>query len=178
MRIDLSAHKHNGTFRKMPRTQFYKRKWIKSKFVFDLKFNHDGTINKYKARWVARGFTQRHGIDYEETFAPTLALMSVRTIIAMAAARGKTLYQVDIPTAFIRSELIDEEIIIEPPEVPAELLSILHNDQFYICSPDEILLLVKALYGLKQSPRVWFGNISSTLNRVGFEQSTSDRCKR
>jgi hypothetical protein len=74
MRIELSAHKDNGTFKKMPRTRFYKRKCIKSNFVFDLKFNHDGTINKYKARWVARGFTQRHGIDYEETFAPTLAL--------------------------------------------------------------------------------------------------------
>jgi hypothetical protein len=184
MAVELAAHDHNGTFRKMPRTHYYlnqsskakrRKNPISCKWVWTIKFNHDGSINKYMARLVARGFTQRHGIDYEETYAPTLALKSFRTLVAMAAARGCTLFQADIPTAFVRSELTETEVLMEPPEIPQELLTLLQNDTHNYKQSD-ILLLIKALYGLKQSPRSWFRNISTQLKSLGFETSAADPC--
>jgi hypothetical protein len=178
MMVELIAHQKNQTWKILPRHQFFKNKkgkTIKCKWVYDKKFHHDGTLKKFKARLVARGFTQRHGVDYTETFAPTLALKSFRTLVALAAAHGLKLYQADVPTAFVRSDL-EEEVLMDPPEIPSDLLHLLNNPTYFECDKDHLLLLNRALYGLKQSPRTWYKNIRTFLLSLGFVNSKADPC--
>ena len=72
----------------------------------------DGSIEKYKARFVARGFFQKEGIDYEETFAPVARYTSIRTILALASKMKWKLHQMDMKTTFLNG-LIEEEVYIK-----------------------------------------------------------------
>ena len=74
---------------------------VSSKWLFKIKHAADGSIEKYKARFVARGFSQKEGIDYEETFAPVARYTSIRTIIDLAAKMKWKLHQMDVKTAFL-----------------------------------------------------------------------------
>jgi hypothetical protein len=74
---------------------------VSSKWLFKLKHVVDGSIEKYKARFVARGFSQKEGIDYEEAFAPVARYTSIRTIIALAAKMKWKLHQMDVKTTFL-----------------------------------------------------------------------------
>jgi hypothetical protein len=65
---------------------------VTSKWIFTHKFNADGTLSRYKARWVLRGFTQCPGIDYDETFSPVVKPATVRTIISLVVARDWPLH--------------------------------------------------------------------------------------
>lgn len=76
------------------------QKVIDNRWVFKVKENPDGTIERFKARLVVRGFTQQYGIDYEETFSPVVKYTSVRLILALAASHKMKLIQFDIKTAF------------------------------------------------------------------------------
>jgi hypothetical protein len=80
----------------------------------DYKIKHatDGSVEKYKARFVARGFSQVEGIDYEETFAPIARYTSICTIIALATSMGWRLHQMEVKTTFLNGE-IEEEVYIE-----------------------------------------------------------------
>ena len=91
------------------------RKVIGSKWIFKTKVDGDGKIERYKARLVAQGFTQKHGIDYDQTFSPVVSFESIRSIIAIAAKNDLKLHQMDIKTAFLNGEL-SEEIFISQPE--------------------------------------------------------------
>lgn len=75
----------------------------------------DGTIERYKARLVARGFSQTQGIDYFETFSPVVRYESVRAVLAVAAKHNMELMQFDIKTAFLNSQL-NEDIYMQQPE--------------------------------------------------------------
>ena len=116
------------------------RKTVKQRWVFSTKENADGTIERYKARIVAKGFTQRPGIDVHDTFAPVARAASIRTILHTAAVKDWELDQIDISTAFLNGDL-DEEIFMEQP------------DGFVEGAPGQVCRLRKSLYGLKQSPR-------------------------
>ena len=78
---------------------------IGCKWIYKIKTRSDGIVDRYKARLVAMGFTQEYGIDYEETFAPVARLSSVRTLIAVSAARKWPLFQMDVKNAFLNGEL-------------------------------------------------------------------------
>lgn len=91
------------------------KKPIQSKWVFKLKYNSDGTINKFKARLVAKGYTQKYGIDYKEKFAPVAKFDSLRLLLSIAAQQNLILHQLDITTAFLYGDL-DEEIYMQPPD--------------------------------------------------------------
>jgi hypothetical protein len=97
------------------------RKTIKSRWHFRAKKDQNGDIVKFKVRSVAKGFTQVKGIDYEETFAPTAKLKSVRTLLTIAAKKGWKVYQNDVPSAYLKPDL-KEEIYMELPEGFALLL--------------------------------------------------------
>ena len=82
-----------------------KRKPVGSKWVYNRKRDADGNVERYKARLVAQGFTQKSGIDYDETFCPVVRFESIKTIIALAAKYNLQLYHLYIPTAFLSGEL-------------------------------------------------------------------------
>ncbi len=91
------------------------RKPISCKWVFKIKHGVDGELERYKARLVARGFTQTFGVDYNETFAPIVKFVSIRCILALAAIEDMGIHQMDVKTTFLNGDL-EEEIYMEQPE--------------------------------------------------------------
>jgi hypothetical protein len=134
---------------------------VTSKWIYKIKHAADGSVEKYKARFVAKGFSQVEGIDYEETFAPIARYTSIRTIIALAASMGWRLHQMDVKTTFLNGE-IEEEVYIEQPNG-----FVLHEES-HVCR------LKKALYGLKQAPRAWYEKIDGFLTSLGFSKSVAN----
>jgi hypothetical protein len=135
---------------------------VTSKWIYKIKHAADGSVEKYKARFVARGFSQVEGIDYEETFAPVARYTSIRTIIALATSMGWRLHQMDVKTTFLNGE-IEEEVYIEQPDG-----FVTHEKESHVCR------LKKALYGLKQAPRAWYEKIDGYLMSLGFNKSVVD----
>ena len=137
-------------------------KAIGLKWIFKIKRNSDGTINKHKSRLVAKGYIQRHGIDYEEVFSPVARLETVRLMIALAAARGWEVHHLDVKTAFLNGEL-KENVYVSQPEG-------------YIVKGSEtkVYKLKKALYGLKQAPRAWNEKLNKTLGDLKFVRCTKE----
>ena len=137
---------------------------ITSKWVFKRKRGLSGEVEKYKARLVARGFMQAEGIDYTETYSPTVRFESIRLMLAAAASEGMHMEQLDVTTAFLYANL-EEEVYLEIPE-----------GMFGVAMPGKVLRLFKALYGLKQSPRMWNLHVDKALSEFGLERLTSDFC--
>ena len=108
------------------------------------------------------GFSQKEGINYEETFTPMARCTSIRAIMALAAKLGWKLHQMDVKTAFLNG-VVEEEVYVEQP-----LGFKTHDWQSHVCK------LKKALYGLKQAPRTWYGRIDSFLMSLGFTKSKVD----
>jgi hypothetical protein len=135
---------------------------VTSKWLYKIKHAADGSVEKYKARFVARGFSQKEGIDYDEIFAPVARYSSIRIIISLAAVFGWKLHQMDVKTAFLNDE-VEQEVYIEQPEG-----FVIHDKRSHVCK------LKKALYGLKQAPRAWYGRIDSFLQSLGFSKSIAD----
>lgn len=133
---------------------------ISSKWVFKVKLRSDGSLERHKARLVARGFSQIEGVDYSETFAPVAKFQSIRCILALSAMHDLELHQMDVKTAFLYGSL-EEEAFMEPPEGYEE-------DQ------GKVWKLKKSLYGLKQAPRAWYRALDFTLTKLGFVRSKSD----
>ena len=130
----------NGTWKLIVRLE--KRKTVSCKWIFKVKEDiSDAEPSRFKARLVARGFTQREGIDFHEIFSPVVKHASIRVILALVAIQDMYLEQMDVKTAFLHGEL-QEEIVMEQPE-----------GYVMFGKEDHVCLLKKFLYGLKQSPR-------------------------
>ena len=86
---------------------------VTSRWIYKVKYVADGSIEKHKARFVARGFSQVEGIDYDETFAPVARYASIRIVIAIVAEMGWKIHKMDVKTAFLNDIL--EELYIEQP---------------------------------------------------------------
>jgi hypothetical protein len=152
------AFEHLGVYEVVPRP--HDRKVVGSKWVFRIKRGPDGSIQKYKARVVAQGFTQIEGIDYDETFAPVAKLASLRAILAIAAERNLELHQMDVKSAYLNGSLSNELFMSPPPGFNV---------------PDGMVLrLIKAVYGTKQGGRVWYEEISGTLRDMGYTRTDAD----
>lgn len=135
-------------------------KVTRGKWVYKSKKDVDGHV-KFKARYVAKGFTQKRGVDYQETFAPVVNFDTVRIALTIAADRRYYLRQFDVKTAFLHAEL-EETVYLDLPkgyEVPGMVMK-----------------LNKAVYGLKQSSRCWNEKISTILTNCDLKQSTNDQC--
>lgn len=112
MRSEHDSLTANQTWTFVPRPLH--RKPLSGRWVYKLKTGASGEILRYKARWVIRGFEQREGIDYNETFLSVVKPMSYRALFAIAAAQDLEIEQMDVKTAFLYGE-IDEEVYIEQP---------------------------------------------------------------
>ena len=88
---------------------------VSSKWIYKIKHVADGSIEKYKARFVARGFSQKDGIDYGETFSPVVRYTSIRTIISLASMMKWDLHQMDVKKTFLNG-MIEEEVYMEQPQ--------------------------------------------------------------
>jgi len=138
------------------------KKAIGCKWVYKVKHNVNESVNKYKARLVAKGYAQTYGIDYEETYSPVAKMITVRAIIAMVAAKGWSLHQMDVKNVFLHGDL-HEEMYMEQPAS--------YVDQTHL---NLVCRLKKALYGLKQAPRTWLDKIGQYLVTSGFQTSNAD----
>jgi hypothetical protein len=132
---------------------------LPSRLVFAIKRDEHGNVEKYKCRLVAKGFQQVAGKDYDEVFAPTAQHASLRILLAIAAAKGLTVDQIDVKTAFLNGEL---------------------KEEVYLKLPDElggaVWRLKKALYGLKQAARAWHEKLKQEMMKLGFMSSKNDPC--
>ncbi|KAG2800256.1 hypothetical protein PC129_g20958 [Phytophthora cactorum] len=128
-----------------------------------------GQVIRHKACLVAKGFSQKHGIDYEDTYAPVGYLNSIRAKLAKCAANGFEIEQCDVDTASLYGKL-NEEIYMELPEGVRELLTLAE------CEDDVVCLLLQILYGLKQASRVWNETIDSHIKNMGFKAADADPC--
>jgi hypothetical protein len=88
---------------------------VTSKWIYKIKHTADGSIEKYKARFVARGFSQKEGVDYMETFALVSMYTSIRVVISLASVMGWKIHQIDVKTTFLNG-VIEEEVYIEQPQ--------------------------------------------------------------
>ena len=150
----------NGTWRLVPPPT--DRKLVSCKWLLRKKFNADGSISRYKARLVARGFSQVPGMDFNETFSPVLRITSFRALLATAAQFGLIVHQMDVRTAFLHGDLQEEIYMEQPPGY------ISRDHPHYVCK------LVKSLYGLKQSPRQWYERFTTCMSNLGYTRFQSD----
>ena len=122
-------------------------------------------LNGIRHGWVVKGFTQKYGLDYQETFAPVAKMNTARLLLALATHRGWTLQQYDVKNAFLHGDLTEEIYMVLPPGysslVPSTPASV-------VCR------LLKSLYGLKQSPRAWFARFTSAMRTRGYRQCNGD----
>ena len=134
---------------------------IGSGWVFRVKRKSDGSIERYKARFVAKGYSQRPGYDFCETFAPRFCSASLRLILALCAQENLHMRSVDISHAFLNGELT-ETVYMRQPEGFEE------GGADYVCK------LNKAIYGLKQAARHWRNMLREFLESIGFKVLESD----
>jgi len=163
MREEMNSLKENDTF--ILTTLPESRKLVGGRWVYTVKESANGS-ETYKARYVAKGYSQVRDIDYKETFAPTATLTSVRTLMQIAAQHDLILHQMDVKTAYLNAP-IDCEIYMEQAEgfeVPSS------------CDGKLVYKLNKSLYGLKQSGRNWNNMLHSYLLENNFVQSSVDHC--
>ena len=109
---EYSSIMTNDVWEEVPRPQ--DKSVVGSRWIYKVKYFADGSVEKYKARFVAKGHAQKEGIDYEETFTPVARYTSIRTVICFVAQMGWEIYQMDVKTTFLNG-VIEEEVYIEQP---------------------------------------------------------------
>jgi hypothetical protein len=131
--------------------------------VWKNKEEEKGEVVRNKSRLVAQRFSQKEGIDYEETFAPVARLEPIRILLAFSVAKGFKLYQMDVKSAFLNGVLEEEVYVRQRLGFESEKYS------------HWVYKLNKALYGLKQAPRAWYGRLRGFLFERGFEMGKVDQ---
>ena len=134
------------------------------KWIFKKKMKADGSIDKYKARLVVKGYNQKEGLDYFDTYSPITRMSSIRMLIAITAIHNLEIHQMDVKTAFLNGDL-DEEKYMEQPK------------GFIVPSQEKkVCWLVKSIYGLKQAPKQWHEKFDSVMMTNGFKINECDIC--
>ncbi|KAH9086225.1 hypothetical protein LEN26_020320 [Aphanomyces euteiches] len=136
---------------------------VSHKWVFKVKYDYTGQVDKFKARLVARGFTQRYGVDYSKTYSPVIKQASVRIIFTLGAQFMCSVKHLDFPQAYLKAET-DFPILFELPPSTG------------IDTQNHVGKLCKGLYGLKQSGMLWHELIDNTLLELNLIRSQLDPC--
>jgi hypothetical protein len=135
---------------------------IDCKWVFKVKRKQDGLVHRYKTRHVAKGFKQRYGINYGDTFSPIVKVAMIRLVLSLAVSHGWCLTQMDVSNAFLHG-ILEEDVFMRHPHGSEDPRK-----------PNHVCKLYKALYGLKQTPGVWYSRLSVKLKQLGFSLSKVD----
>nr|GEX81955.1 retrovirus-related Pol polyprotein from transposon TNT 1-94 [Tanacetum cinerariifolium] len=135
---------------------------INMKWLWKNKRDEENTVIRNKSRLVAKGFAQKEGVDFKESFTPVALLEAVRLFIAYAAYKSFTVYQMDVKIAFLYGPL-KEEVYVNHPDG--------FDDPYH---PNKVYHLKKALYGLKQAPWAWYDELSNLLVSKGFSKCSID----
>ena len=159
MANEIESLKENDIWDLVPKPG--NRKVLSCKWVYRVKMDENGEVDKFKARLVARRFSQEAGIDYFDTFSPVTRFETIRAMISVAAKENK-LAHFDVKTAFLYGDL-DEVMYMSQPEG-------------YVDGSERVCKLKKSLYGLKQSLRCWNKKFTLFLSKHGFQQSEADPC--
>ncbi|KAL0413257.1 UNVERIFIED_CONTAM: putative transposon Ty5-1 protein [Sesamum radiatum] len=122
----------------------------------------DGTVERYKARLVTKGFTQIASVDYTDNFSPVAKTITVHLFLALATVHGWPLHQIDVNNAFLHGHL-EEDLYMIPPEG-------------YTVAPGLVCQLNRSIYGLKQASYQWNAELTLKLIDFGFTQSAHDHC--
>ena len=138
---EFSALLANHTWDLIPRPS--RSNAVTGKWVFKHKFKADGSLERYKARWVLRGFTQHPDIDYDETFSPVVKPATVQTVLSLVVSRHWPVHQLNVKNAFLHGNLSETVYCAQP---------LGFEDSSH---PDFVCHLNRSLYGLKQAPRAW-----------------------
>jgi len=140
------------------------RKSIGNKWIFKLKRQADGSIDKFKSRLVAKGSTQIEGIDYEKTFSPMARFASIRLILAMVAHLDLELFQMDVKTAFLNCNFEEEIYMDQSIDFASK------GQEGNVCH------LKRFIYGLKQSSRSWYLIFHEAITLFGLSMVSEDHC--
>ena len=132
---------------------------VAGKWVLKIKCGAQGKIERFKARYVAKGFTQVHGVDFFETWAPVGRCATLEMLLSICAVEDLETKHIDIMCAFLNDVLEEEVYMVQPP---------MFND-----GSGRLWRLKKALYGLKQVAREWHRALAKLLSNLGFERCAS-----
>lgn len=135
---------------------------IGCKWLFKPKMNAARSIEKLKAKIVAKGYSEQEGIDFDDTFEPVAKLNTIRMLIALATKYNWELHQLDVKSAFLNGELKEEIYLVQSEGFVKQ------GQEHIVCR------LKKALYGLNQAPRSWYEKVDSLFLEYGFHRSLND----
>jgi hypothetical protein len=158
MAEEIAALERTGTWDLVPCPP--RVRLITCKWVYKVKTRSNGSLERYKARLVDRGFQQEQDHDYDETFVPVAHMTTIHTLLVMASVREWSISQLDVKNVFLNGEL-HEDVYMRPPPgyfVPEGMVCHIH----------------RSLYGLKQTPQAWFQHFASVVTAVGFSASVQD----
>ncbi|CAI7853874.1 unnamed protein product, partial [Closterium sp. NIES-53] len=134
---------------------------VSATWIFRVK-RPPGSQPAFKAGYIARGFSQRQGVDFFQTFSPTPKMTTLRVLLHVAAQRDYELHSLDFSTAFLQGSLHEEIWLCHPPGFTGSFPT---GTQRSLCRP---------VYGLRQAPREWHDTLRTTLATLGFAPSTTD----
>ena len=136
-------------------------KVIDCKWIFKIKRDASGNIDKFKPRLVAKGCAQEKGYDYDETYAPVARVMTLRILLSLIPNEGLLTCQLDVENAFLHGDLHETAYMRVPKGVEA--------------NADQVCKLNKTLYGLRQAPREWNALFDEVVKKLNFVRSDADK---
>lgn len=131
---------------------------VSCKWVFSMKYKVDGSIDRFKVRLVAPGFTQIYGIDYTDTFTLVAKLNTIRVFLSLTTNLNWPIYQLDIKNEFLNENLEEEVYMTIPSKFSTKL------------NARKVCKLKKSLYELKQSRKAWFDRFGAVIRKFGYIQ--------
>ncbi len=158
---ELDAMERNATWIEVPLPQTQRP--LPTRWTFDTKKDEQGNILRYRSRLVARGDRQIPGIDFTDTYAPTVNIQCIRILLFLAVQHDFEIDQLDVKTAFLIPKL-NEDIYIYPPQ------------HYHLKTPGYVLKLQKTLYGLRQAARAWYFEVRNYLTSINFSINSGDQC--
>ncbi|CAI7907382.1 unnamed protein product [Closterium sp. NIES-54] len=159
MDAEMASWKSTGTY--VDEVPPSRANIVSGMWIFRVK-RPPGSPPAFKARYVARGFSQRQGVDFFQTFSPTSKMTTLRVLLHVAAYRDNELHSLDFSTAFLQGSLHEEIWLRRPPDFTGSFPA---GTQWSLRRP---------VYGLRQAPREWHDTLRMTLAALGFAPSTAD----